>query len=174
MKQNKHNKQLEQNNSEVPMSLLSRALLTGLIGGILWSIFGIVMYYFNFSEVSPKSFILRSWTTADWTNSWLGNTVTIVLVGILSILVAFIYYGLLKKINSMWVGAAFGVVLWGVIFYVLQPIFENVPLLTDLNNNTIVSTICLFILYGTFIGYSISYDYHDTKIKEQQQTEVEN
>ncbi len=47
-------------------------------------------------------------------------------------------------------------------FYLLQPVFPNIPPLTDLNMYTIVSTICLYILYGTFVGYSISYDYNDT------------
>lgn len=158
--------QLEQNKKEDPRSILSRSLLTGFIGGMFWGFIGMVMYYFNFSEVTLKSYLLRSWTTAEWTGTWLGDVVSILLVSVISILTAFIYYGLFKRINSMWLGAAYGVILWGIVFYVLQPIFENVPPVTDLNANTIVSTICLYILYGTFIGYSISYDYHDTKLKE--------
>ncbi|MYL61082.1 hypothetical protein GLW20_26610, partial [Virgibacillus halodenitrificans] len=35
-----------------------------------------------------------------------------------------------------------------------------------LTNHTIVSTICLFVIYGSFVGYSISYDYYDTKMRE--------
>lgn len=161
-------KQLDQNKRESQMTLLSRCLITGFIGGIFWSLFGVIMYYFNFSEVGPRSFLLRSWLTAEWTSGWLGNLVSIVFAGVLSLIAALLYYVLLKKVNSMWMGFAFGVILWGIIFYLLQPIFSNIPSLVELNKNTIVSTICLFILYGTFVGYSISYDYHDTKIKKQQ------
>ncbi|WP_188453680.1 YqhR family membrane protein [Virgibacillus oceani] len=160
-------KLLEQNKREKPMTLLTRSLTTGFIGGLLWSLLGLVMYYFNFSEVAPKTFLLRSWLTAEWTDSWLGNVVSILMVGVLSILTAFIYYGLFKKINSMWMASGFGIVLWFIVFYVAQPIFTNVPQLTDLSANTIVSTICLYILYGTFIGYSIAYDYHDTILTEE-------
>lgn len=167
-------KKLEQNKQEQPMSLLSRSLITGFVGGLLAGFFGVIIYFFNFSEVSPKSYLIRSWVTADWTDGWLGNTLSILMVGVLSLLTAFIYYGLFKKINSLWMGVGFGIILWGIVFYIIQPIFPNIPDLMDLNRYTIVSTLCLFILYGTFIGYSISYDYADTIRKEEEIKEKQN
>ncbi|GAA0443562.1 YqhR family membrane protein [Lentibacillus halophilus] len=155
-------KQLEQNKEEEPRSLLSRSLLTGFIGGVVFGFFGIVLYYFNFSEVTPRSYLLRSWTSEEWTERWHGYALTIVLTGLLSIGVAFIYYVFFKKMETFVMGAVYGLILWGIVFYLLQPIFSNVPPLVDLNVYTIVSTICLYIIYGTFIGYSISYDYNDT------------
>ncbi|UJL44822.1 hypothetical protein KFZ58_10245 [Virgibacillus sp. NKC19-16] len=160
------NQRLELNKNEDSRTILSRSLLTGFIGGMLWGFIGVIMYYFNFSEVSLKSYLLRSWTTAAWTDTWLGDVVSILLISVISIVTAFIYHGLFKKINSMWIGIAYGIILWGIVFYVLQPIFQNVPPVADLSANTIVSTISLYILYGTFVGYSISYDFHDTKLKE--------
>ncbi|WP_121615039.1 YqhR family membrane protein [Virgibacillus halodenitrificans] len=159
-------KKLEQNKREEPMSLLSRSLLTGFIGGLLFGSLGMVMYYFNFSEVSPKSYVLRSWVTEEWTEKWLGNIIAILLLGILSVLIAMCYYGLLRKIYSLWAGVLFGIILWGLCFYLFQPIFPNIPELSQLTNHTIVSTICLFVIYGSFVGYSISYDYYDTKMRE--------
>ncbi|WP_067728084.1 YqhR family membrane protein [Oceanobacillus damuensis] len=152
--------------SEEQLSILSRSLLTGFIGGIFWSSIGSLMYYFNFSEVAPRSFILKSWLSAPWTDRWLGFVITILLAGLISIGAAFIYYGLFKKINSMWVGLFYGAALWGAIIILMQPMFPNIPAFNELSYNTIISTLCLFILYGTFIGYSISYDYHDMKIRE--------
>ncbi|TRM12684.1 hypothetical protein FH966_13775 [Lentibacillus cibarius] len=164
-------KQLEQNKQEEPLTVLSRSLITGFVGGIVFGFLGIALYYFNFSEVTPKSYLLRSWIIADWTDSWLGNTLSIIITGLLSIAVTFIYYIFLKKIETFLMGGAYGLILWGIVFYLLQPIFPNVPPLVDLNAYTIVSTICLYILYGTFIGYSISYDYneavHKLKAKEE-------
>lgn len=160
------NQQSNEGKTEEQLSIFSRALLTGFIGGILWSSIGSLMYYFNFSEVAPKSFLLKSWLDATWIDRWLGTLIAILLAGVISMGAALIYYGLFKKINSMWMGLLYGVILWGIIFYLMQPIFSNIPQLIDLSYNTIVSTGCLFILYGTFIGYSISYDYHDMKIRE--------
>ncbi|SEQ20033.1 Uncharacterized membrane protein YagU, involved in acid resistance, DUF1440 family [Virgibacillus subterraneus] len=170
----KEGKNLEQNKQERPMSLMSRSLITGFVGGLIASSFGAIMYYLSFSEVAPKSYLIRSWITADWTDGWLGNMLSILMVGVLSLLTAFIYYGIFKKIDSLWMGVGYGIILWVIVFYIVQPIFPNIPNLMDLNRYTIVSTLCLFILYGTFIGYSISYDYADTIRKEEEIKEKQN
>ncbi|MFD1360677.1 YqhR family membrane protein [Lentibacillus salinarum] len=167
-------KQPEQTQRELRLSILSRSLLTGFIGGLLWGFLGVGLYYFNLSKIAPKSYLLRSWLTAEWIDGWLGTVLSILMLGILSLLTAFIYFVLFKKINAIWLGAAFGVMLWFLVFYIVKPIFPNIPHLTNLNVNTIVSTICLYILYGTFIGYSISYDYHDTLYKTKANREQEN
>jgi hypothetical protein len=161
-------KKLEQNKQEDSSTILGRSLLTGFIGGILASLLGLFMYYFNFMEVSAKSFLLRSWTTAGWTDTWLGELLTILLIGILSIGVALVYYGIFKKIYSLWMGVVYGLILWGIVFFVLQPIFSNVPSIGEMEVQTIISTACLYILYGTFIGYSISFDYHDRTVAKEE------
>lgn len=159
--------QTEKNESDNSAVVRSRSLSTGFWGGIIWSAAAVVMYYFNFAEVAPKTFFVKSWTAAKWGSGWLGDVISVLIAGVLSILIAFIYYGLLKKVNSMWMGAVYGIVLWGIIFYILQPVFPSVPQLLDFNKNTIISTICLFILYGIFIGFSISFDYRSAQIKEK-------
>ncbi len=93
-------KQLEQNKREEPLSLLSRSLITGFVGGLVFGFLGIVLYFFNFSEVTPKSYLLRSWITAEWTDRWLGNALSVVMTGLLSIGVAFVYYIFFKKIEN--------------------------------------------------------------------------
>ncbi|SHF60132.1 YqhR family membrane protein [Ornithinibacillus halophilus] len=166
-------KELEQNKQEESMTLLGRSLLTGFIGGLFWSSLGVFLHLFNFTEISPSSFVLRSWVRAGWTDGWLGDVVSILIIGGLSVLVALIYYALLKKNRSILVGLLYGLVLWAIVYYVFQPMFPNIPNVTELDRNTIVTTICLFILYGIFIGYSISYDYHDTVIKENKAKQEE-
>ncbi|WP_077621602.1 YqhR family membrane protein [Sediminibacillus massiliensis] len=153
---------LEQNKQEKPVSFFGRALFTGFIGGVIWSFFGAVASYFNFASVSPATFILRSWLDADWTGGWRGELLSIFIIGLLSILTAVIFYGLGKNMDGgIWPSAIFGLALWFVIFYLFQPIFPNIPHMTELNSNTVVTTICLYLLYGTFIGYSIAYNYQD-------------
>src|SRR5690625_7240199 len=100
--------------------------MTGFIGGIVWSIVGTFMYYFNFGEVAPKTSLLRSWTNAKWTNGWLGDVVSILIIGVISILIAFIYYVLLKKVISMWMSVVYGLILWGVIFYILPLVCRTI------------------------------------------------
>jgi len=164
-----NNEKLEQSKQEEPMSILSRSLLTGFIGGILWGSLATLAYYFNFVEVSPKSYVIKSWTHAGWTDMWLGNVIAILLAGFLSILIALLYYGVFKTIQSMWMGVVFGIALWAILLFILQPIFPNIKPASELEYETIVTMLCLFVLYGTFIGYSISYDYHDMLRKKQQE-----
>ncbi|MEH7476165.1 YqhR family membrane protein, partial [Bacillus altitudinis] len=86
---------------------------------------------------------------------------SIVLLGILSIGAAFIYYGLLKRIKGFWMGLIYGAILWLLVFYVFNPIFPDVKQVQDLQQSTIVTTFCLYILYGMFVGYSISFEYNE-------------
>lgn len=166
-------KQTKQSGQQVvSVNLFSKMMLTGFIGGLFWSGLGVFMYYFGFSEVAPKTYLLRSWLTAEWTNGWLGDVISILLTGIISLVAAIIYYGIFKKVNSMWMGVIYGVLLWGIIFYLLQPIFSNVPRLVAMDVNTIISTACLFTLYGLFIGYSISFDYNHFKVRENHPDKV--
>lgn len=144
--------------------LIARAIIIALAGGIIWSAFFAFLYYFNFSEVAPKTFLLRPWLQAEWTDRWQGHLLSIFLSGLISILPAMFYYILFKKINSMWVGAWYGVLLWCTVFFLLNPLLAVAKPVTELSMDTIITTLCIFILYGTFIGYSISYDYLDMKM----------
>ncbi|MCT2537532.1 YqhR family membrane protein [Aquibacillus koreensis] len=160
------NEMLEQNKQEKPVSLLTKALLTGFVGGVLWSMLGALAAYFNFTSVSPASFILRSWLQTGWSDSWLGQLISIFVIGVISVLLAIVYYGLFRKMKSIWPSAIFGVGLWFIVYFLLQPIFPNVPQMAELSMDTVVTTICLFLLYGIFVGYSISYDYLDSVTKK--------
>lgn len=93
----KSGKESQTTNSEEQFSLLSKSLFTGFVGGIALGCAWCILYYFNFSEISPKSYILKSWTNANWTETWLGTLLTILAVGILSIVTAWIYYAVFKK-----------------------------------------------------------------------------
>lgn len=162
-------KQTNQQNTRSQSVQFGRALLTGFIGGIFWSSLGMMIYYFNFTEIPVKSFLLTFWTKASWAQSWIGDLAAILISGILSILVAVIYYGLFKKRNSMWVGVWFGIGLWIIVYYLFNSFLDNVPSLTNLQLKTIVSTFSLYCLYGVFIGYSISFDYNDNRIAVRQE-----
>lgn len=144
--------------------LIARAMIIALVGGIIWSAFFVFLYYFNFTEVAPKTFLLRPWLQTEWTDLWQGHLLAIFLSGVISILPAMLYYILFKKINSMWVGAGYGIFLWCITFFLLNPLLSVAKPVTELSMDTIITTLCIFILYGTFIGYSISYDYLDMKM----------
>ncbi|MEH7124485.1 YqhR family membrane protein [Bacillus sp. JJ1532] len=164
-------KQTDQNQSEKPMSFLTMVILTGLIGGILWSGIGYFVHFINLTEIHPKV-ILDPWTIGDWKDSWLGTVISLLIIGVISIVAALIYYALLRRMPSIWVGVFYGIVLFLLVFFVLNPIFPGISPFHELKRNTIITSICLYVLYGVFVGYSISYEEGEVKYKESRENEA--
>nr|WP_272495840.1 YqhR family membrane protein [Bacillus pinisoli] len=148
---------MEQNKTEEPLSPGARTAITGIFGGIFWSLLGYLAYLFNFTKV-PPNVILEPWLIGDWKNGVLGQFISIFTLGLISIMVAFGYMAILRKFEKLYVAMGFGLVLWGLVFLVLNPIFPGIDPIKDMDINTLVTTLCLFVLYGTFIGYSISFE----------------
>ncbi|AZB43546.1 hypothetical protein CEF21_15235 [Bacillus sp. FJAT-42376] len=143
-----------------PASILGRVATCGFAGGFVWSAAGFIASYFKLSQISPN-IILQPVSAGAWKDGAAGNIVSIVLISVLSIGIAFIYYALLRKIHTIWAGIGFGIALWAFVFFLVTPLFPVLQTITELSSNTVVATLCLYILYGTFIGYSISYDYSE-------------
>ncbi|PLR76471.1 hypothetical protein CU633_16035 [Bacillus sp. V3-13] len=163
--------QLEQNQQEKPMSFIAMVVLTGFFGGILWSGLAYIAYLFNFTDIRPNV-ILEPWALGEWKGQWLGTVISIIMIGIISIAAALLYYALLRKFRSMWVGIGYGIVLFAIVFFILNPIFPGIRPFAELNRNTIITSICLYLLYGVFVGYSISYEENELRIRQKQEADV--
>ncbi|WP_235848416.1 YqhR family membrane protein [Litchfieldia alkalitelluris] len=157
MEAEKKNPNLEQNQKPEDLSMITKVVIIGLFGGLFWSFLNYGTYVFNFTEISPN-LVLQPWAIGDWKNRVLGQFIGIAVIGVLSIGVALVYYALLRKFQKIWVGMAFGLLLWALVFFVLNPIFPNLQSVPELGRNTNITTICFYILYGVFIGYSISFE----------------
>ncbi|MCA0970114.1 hypothetical protein LCM20_05915 [Halobacillus litoralis] len=151
----------QQYQKEAPQSVFTKALSIGFSAGIIWSALGLLTYLFHFSEVSAASFLIRSYFQSDWTGTWLAEVISIIGVGVLSFVTAIVYYFTLKRQSGIWPGFAYGLILWALVFIILTPLFPAIPSFTELSSDTWVTTGCLFILYGVFIGYSISYEFQE-------------
>ncbi|MGD7007801.1 YqhR family membrane protein [Metabacillus sp. 84] len=151
------------------VSILGRVASTGFAGGLLWSAGGFIAAFFKLAEVSPNM-ILQPISAGAWKDGAAGNIVSICLLSVISIGIAFIYYLMFRKIHSIWGGIGFGIGLWGLVFFLVLPLFPVLKTAAQLSSDTIVTTLCIYILYGMFIGYSISYDYSEV----QKETESKN
>ncbi|MGY4690253.1 YqhR family membrane protein [Salibacterium sp. K-3] len=130
----------------------------GFFGGLFWSIIGYAAYLLNFTEWGPAMAVLP-WALPEWKETYLGHLAGIVFIALLSVVTAFVYRFLFQKWESIWMGAAFGVMLWVVVFYFLHPVFPGKEPVTSMSLTNIVTTICLYLMYGVFIGYSVAYEY---------------
>lgn len=150
-----------------PISIITLVFWTGLFGGIFWSLMGYLSYMFNFTEIAPNV-ILEPWAVGYWRKEWQGTVISIIVIGIFSVGAAFLYYAVLKKFNGIWPGIGYGIVIFLLVFFVLNPLFPSIGPVNELSRDTVITTICLYILYGLFIGYSISYDYNGHKLSEKE------
>ncbi|WP_180954289.1 YqhR family membrane protein [Bacillus sp. M6-12] len=163
--------QNENNNEIVIGSFLMMVVITGFAGGIIWGFIAQAAYFFNFMDISPK-FILTSWNGAKWVYGWLGVVISVLLLSLFSIVAALIYYALMKRIKSVIGGVIYGLIIWAITVIVFPPVFPDMPALTKMNSISIITSICIYIIYGVFIGYSISFEYFEReRIKGLEVTE---
>ncbi|MET3699201.1 membrane protein YqhR [Bacillus oleivorans] len=164
----KESKDLEQNKKEEQLSLVALSVIIGLCGGFLWSLIGYIAYLFSFTEVSPRA-VLEPIAVGDWQNTWLGLVISFVILSVLSAGTALLYYVAFKRFKGMWPGMVYGLLLFGIIFFILNPLFPSIEPIREIDGYTWVTSACLYILYGVFIGYSISYEAHELRVKEKQE-----
>ncbi len=144
------------------MSFGANVAIIGFVGGLVWSLVGYFAFYFHFIRVGP-ALILMPFPLGTWKATYIGQLVGIVIISILSIAIAFLYKVILQKVESIWAGVGFGFALWIIVFCVLNPFLPGLKSVQNLDSNTIITSLCLYILYGVFIGYSISYGYLEQK-----------
>ncbi|MBT2698287.1 hypothetical protein J7E79_12790 [Bacillus sp. ISL-40] len=151
-----------------PMSFSVMVFWTGLFGGLFWGLIGCIASYLSFTEIRPNV-ILEPWALGHWKYEWLGTVISIILIGICSVVAAFIYYAVLRKFTGFWFGLGYGIVLFLVVFFILNPLFPGIKPFFDLKRDTIITSICIYIVYGIFIGYSINYEYQNNneQVKEE-------
>lgn len=150
---------------------LGRTAWIGFWGGLIWSAIGFFAYYLKFTKYGP-ALILYPWALGSWKKGLYGQITSVVVIALLSILIAFIYKWILGKIKSMWVSIGFGIAIWVMVFYIIQPWIPGLLPVFKVGVYTISTTLSLYILYGLFIGYSISFDIqtHATQTAKEEKT----
>lgn len=134
-----------------------RTVLIGFWGGLIWAFMGFIAYYLNFAKYGP-ALILAPWALGKWKNGLYGQITGVVVIALLSILIAFLYKWALGRVKNMWISVGFGVALWVIVFYIIQPWIPSLLPVLKIGANTITTSLSLYILYGLFIGYSISFE----------------
>lgn len=138
-----------------------RISVTGFFAGLIWGLVWVFFSYFNFTKLSPSTFVLEVWANSDWIAKWYGEFLSIFILSLLSILIAYIYYLCFRNLTGLLPGLLYGVIIWLALILISSSFFEHIPYLNELDINTVVFTLSLFIVYGVFIGFTISYDFMD-------------
>lgn len=150
-----------------PMGYYGLVNSVGFFGGLLWGGIFQICNYFNFTEIGP-TFLVRTWVKADFVKGWMGVALSLLCLCVISLIFAYIYSFIFRKLTSYWIGIGYGIVIWAIAFLVLRPLFPYMKTVGELSADTIVTTLCIFILYGLFVGYSISFEYHERELEAKE------
>lgn len=140
-------------------SIFLYAIIVGIVGGITTLFLLTFSYYFHFITISPK-FLLRFFDESV-RSMWLDIAFLVIIFIVGSIVAAIVYTLILKKKRQYYWGLYYGVFLFLFTFGLIHPIIFSEPWIYTEGAATVITLFCLFVLYGIFIGYSISYEYEE-------------
>jgi uncharacterized membrane protein YagU involved in acid resistance len=85
---------------------------------------------------------------------------------VFSIIAAFIYTAVMGKMKGYWPGLAYGAVWWLLIYMFVGPVSGMMSWIGVIEWNTLITDLCLFLLWGMFIGYSVALEFTDDRLRE--------
>lgn len=160
-----HVDQGERTRSRERTNVMLFSFQIGLFAGIIWGAVKAFSFYLKFSKV-PASFLAKPFLLPKLYNSAAGFwTGWLFFIGF-SIAAAWLYAALFRGIRGPWPGIAYGLVWWALLYLLLGPSMGMMKWIYRLNWNTIVTDFLLFVIWGLFIGYSISFEFTNERDRE--------
>lgn len=146
-------------------NLAAYCLQIGFFAGLIWGAVRWLAAAMHFTKV-PAAFLLDPWVPRVKLLHWYWQTASFALFIAMSIVAAFVYGLLLKPLRGPIPGLLFGLVWWSVFYLGAGPLVGAVPPIHTIGWNSIVTDLCLFAVWGLFIGFSIAFEFHDEGTRE--------
>jgi hypothetical protein len=141
------------------------ALNTGLFAGLIWGGIRIVEYYFKFTKVHP-TFLIKPWSNPTFNQTTLGYMVGWSAFIVFSVLAALLYTAIFRKIRGHWLGMAYGLAWWVILYVAVGPPMGMMKPIGTIDWISILTDGCLFLLWGFFIGHTIGFEFTDEQDRE--------
>lgn len=152
-----------------PTHRLRFACYIGFYAGLLWGGMKLAQYYLKFTTIIP-GFLIEPFYKHQFLLTWQGQ-----LLGWGSFIVfsiaASLMYLLFAGIPGPWPGMVYGLAWWCILYLLVGPYSGMMKWITQLGWNTIIVDLCLFLVWGLFIGYSLSFEFTDIRAQEPQKTQ---
>ncbi len=149
----------EETKNDVNQRKLRSAFLIGAVGGTFWAFVGYAAYFMNFTKLGPSLFV-KPFIPQESLDQPFAHFMGIGVAIVLSILVSLAYVFTLSKFYSPLIGVALGGGAFLFFFYAVSPLLgltrQPIHLI---GMNTFATELCLFILWGLFIGFSLSAEF---------------
>lgn len=160
---NQEKEKLDKERQEKKKNKRAYLLSIGFFGGFFASLTAYLAHFLNFIPFGPGIILqmLPQYTVIPWMRGPGGHFIGILVISLFSIGFAYLYYALLRRMDTAWVGVWYGLALWVVLFIGLNQLIPGVKKVDELGWNTNITLLCIFIIYGLFVGYSISYEHKE-------------
>lgn len=143
---------------------LRYAIYIGFFSGLFWSCVRMISYYCNFTT-EPVSFLIRGWLREEQIVTGFGQTLGSLSFILFSIAASIIYMWFFRNLQGAWPGLWYGLGWWGILFGI-GPIIGFTNIQTGVGFTLALTDLCLFVLWGLFIGYSIAFEFTDEASRE--------
>lgn len=138
------------------------SLHIGLFAGLIWGGLKLLEFAIRYTAIVP-GFLIEPFFQHAYLVTYMGLALGYASFIGFSIVAAVLYGLLLRKLPGPWPGLAYGAAWWGLIYLLVGPLTEMTPAILAMDRNSLVSDFSLFLLWGLFIGYSISVEFTDER-----------
>lgn len=137
----------------------------GSFAGLFFGTLRWICYEMKFTTILP-GFLLDSFLNQDFLRSGWGIVTGIVSFIVFSIVMALLYKVALGRWRGPWPGIFYGIGWWAIFFGLIGPLLGITGWLYEIGWNTIFTELCVFTLWGLFIGFSIAFEFTDEASRE--------
>ncbi|WP_234414167.1 YqhR family membrane protein [Paenibacillus sp. CAA11] len=151
--------------SEIKTNPIRFAIRLGFFAGLIWGAVHGFFYYMRFTVVIP-GFLAEPFFKHSFLVTRPGYYVGWLVFILFSIVASLLYTLVLRKVKGPWMGMFYGLLWFVLIYALLSPALHMAPLLFKMGWNSLISEVCLFLLWGLFIGYTVATEYNDERFRE--------
>jgi len=141
------------------------SLATGFFAGLIWGFARWFAVSLNFTRV-PQAFLVDGWVKRSSLHSAWWHWTGLLLFIVMSMIAALVYWLVLGRLRGPWPGIAFGAAWWALLFLIVGPPTGTTESVRVLGWNSIFTELCLYLVWGLFIGYSFAFEFHDEAARE--------
>lgn len=159
----------QQRNEHTRRNPIWFAVQVGFFGAVIFGFVRGVVHYFQFTEVDP-GFLLKPFVSDDFLAGTGGYAAGFLSFLAVSIIASLLYLIFASKLKGPWPGILYGVLWFLVLYMLIGMLFGMVPPLGVISWDSLWSDFTIFVFWGVFIGYAISFEYTDERQREKEKT----
>lgn len=144
------------------------ALQLGFFAGLIWGMARMLFYYLQFTQTNV-GFLLLPLLGEDFLAGTGGMLLGLLSFIVLSMVAAVIYTFTLRRMRGPWAGVLYGLVWFGLVYMAVGMLLGMVDPLGVISWNSLWTDGSVFILWGVFIGYTVSFEFTDERLRDEGQ-----